>query len=133
MGAMSFVNPLFMVGTLAALVPVLIHLLTRDRIRRVEFSTLRFFAKNSQRVLRRKRYQEIILLAMRMLICTLLAVAFARPFFGGKADEARAGVGTARVIVADVSGSMNRGGCAEKLKAACEKAVGELSEGSDAA
>ena len=114
---MRFVNPLFLVGILATLLPVLIHLLTRDRIRKVEFSTLRFFAKSSQRVLRRKKYQEMFLLALRMVICGLLAVAFARPFFGGKREEAHgASVRTARVIVADVSGSMGRGPLCGKVE-----------------
>src|SRR4051812_45545057 len=98
---MGFVHPLFLIGTLSALLPVIIHLLTRDRVRKVEFSTLRFFAQNSQRVLRRKRYQEMILLAMRMLVCALLGLAFARPFLADKTNQNRGQmVRTARVIVA---------------------------------
>jgi len=129
----NFVHPLFLAGTLAALIPLLIHLLTRDRVRKTAFSTLRFFAASSQKVLRRKKWQEMLLLAMRMLIFALVAIAFSRPFFGGKKDET-AGLSAkrARVIVADVSASMSRGESAKKLKNECERALADLSEGSDA-
>ena len=64
---MDFVNPLFLVGLAGMALPVLIHILTRDRIERVAFSTLRFFAGLIGALLRRRRYQEMLLLAMRMV------------------------------------------------------------------
>jgi hypothetical protein len=129
---MRFVHPLFLIGTLAALIPVIIHLLTRDRIRKVEFSTLRFFARNSQRVLRRKRYQEVLLLLMRMAICFLLAIVFAQPFFSNQTKQGQASsIRTARVIVADVSGSIGRAPEGE-FKAAIQRSLNELTEGTDA-
>ena len=61
------------IGTLAAVVPLLIFLLTRDTVRKVAFSTLRFFAGTSSTLLKRKRWHEMLLLAMRMALCGLLA------------------------------------------------------------
>ncbi len=134
---MSFVNPTYLFALAGALLPVAIHLLTRDRIRKVEFSTLRFFVKASGRVLRRKRFREMVLLAMRSLVCALLAMAFARPLFGvERPDDGGAAVvhaRTARVILADVSASMGRGDGGEKLVEAAKKALEELDAGTDAA
>src|ERR1051325_8437585 len=121
---MNFVHPLFLIGLAGAALPVIIHLLTRDRVRKVEFSTLRFFAKNSQRVLRRKKWQEMVLLALRMVMCALMGVAFARPFLGAKKDEGAGMMARrARVVLADVSGSMGRGDAGEKMKKMAMKAV----------
>ena len=131
---MDFINPLFLVGLAGVALPVLIHILTRDRIKRVAFSTLRFFAGASATMLRRRRFEEMLLLAMRMTACGLLAVAFARPFFkerGNSAAVMQARV--ARVIVADVSASMSRPGLAKALTNEAEKTLEGLSEGVDAA
>ncbi|MCL2639735.1 MAG: VWA domain-containing protein, partial [Phycisphaerales bacterium] len=74
----------------------------------------------------------MLLLGMRMLVCALVAVAFARPFFGKKEETTGLAAKHARVIVADVSASMNWGSAAAKLKSECERVITELSEGSDA-
>ena len=131
---MSFLTPMFLVALAGMAVPVLIHLLTRDRIRRVEFSTLRFFVRTSSRVLRRKRFREMLLLLLRAAVCGLLAAAFARPLLrddedGSETVRAR----TARVILADVSASMARGGSPRALKDAAREALESLSPGTDAA
>ena len=132
---MSFLNPYFLIGLAAIAVPIVIHLLTRDRVRRVAFSTLRFFQKVSRKVLRRKRFREMILLAMRAAACGLLAVAFARPILRATgADEVGgAAVSTARVILVDTSASMNRPGLADAMRAAAGEAISGLSDGTDAA
>ncbi|HRR82476.1 MAG TPA: BatA domain-containing protein, partial [Planctomycetota bacterium] len=132
---MDFLNRYFLIGLLGAAVPILIHLLTRDRVRRVAFSTLRFFANVSRNVLRRKRIYEMILLAMRTAACALLAVAFARPFLAS--GDGGAGAlftpGTARAIVVDLSASMGREGLLTPLREEALTALNSLSEGSDAA
>lgn len=133
---MKFVNPILLAVLGAVLLPVLIHLLTRDRIRKAAFSTLRFFVKSGARVLRRKKFQEAMLLAMRMLIVALVVTAFARPFLQDRAAgqgslvEAR----SAKVIVVDLSQSISRGssGGGEIRKLAAE-AISGLSAGQDAA
>jgi hypothetical protein len=102
---MSFLNPYFLLALAGVAVPVLIHILTRDRIQHVAFSTLRFFVKGAKHVIRRKKFQELILLLLRIAIAALLAFIFARPFLKSKVAAGQA-IGTARIIVADVSGSM---------------------------
>ena len=130
---MSFLNSSFLIGLAGAAIPVVIHVLTRDRIRKVEFSTLRFFVRSSGKVLKRKRLQEMILLGLRMLLCALLALAFARPLFQqNTADEF--GIVTARharVVLVDVSASMAPQQDAARRGAL--DALDELRNGTDAA
>jgi hypothetical protein len=128
---MSFANPYFLIALAAASAPIIIHLLTRDRVQHVAFSTLRFFAKGAKLVVRRKKFQELILLLMRVALLALLAIVFARPFFGTKVVDTRHEFGTARVIVLDVSGSMQRPGLPEALKTESTSAAGSLVEGQD--
>ena len=132
---MSFLNPYFLAGLAAAALPVLIHLLTRDRVRREAFSTLRFFQKASRRVLRRKRLREMILLAMRVAACALVAVAFARPLLEAVRAAAPGLVEAkrARVILLDTSASMARAGAAEAARREVEGALAGLAPGADAA
>jgi hypothetical protein len=130
---MSFLHPLFLIALAGAAAPVLIHLLTRDRIRHVTFSTVRFFAKGAKLVVRRSKFRELLLLLMRVAIVALLALIFARPFFKSKNDAGGQTAGTARVIVMDLSGSMRRAGLPEALKKEASDALGTLQEGADAA
>lgn len=121
-------TPRFLLGLAGALIPVLIYLLTRQRVKQVAFSTLRFFAGVATMLVRRKKTLEMILLALRITACVLLAIAFARPFLAEKNPEL-AGLMQApavRVVVADLSGSMTRGGLPEKLREGCGDALKRL-------
>ncbi len=132
---MRFVNPMLLAGLCGALLPVVIHLLTRDRIRRVPFSTLRFFAGVSSRVLRRHRFREAVLLAARVLLCALAAVAFARPYLRSNDPLAnpQTQAATARVVVVDLSASMTRPGITDSLQQESREALAGLAEGVDVA
>lgn len=130
---MSFVNPYFLLAFGAIAVPILIHLLTRDRIQRAAFSTLRFFAKGAKMVVRRKKFQEMLLLLMRVALAALLAFAFARPFFGTKTVDTRREFSTARVVVLDVSSSMRRASLPDAMKKEADDALGSLTDGQDEA
>ena len=44
----TFLNALFLAGIAAGIVPVIIHLLNRRRLKRIEFSDLRFIAPLNQ-------------------------------------------------------------------------------------
>ncbi len=125
---MYLATPRFLLGLAGALIPVLIYLLTRQRVKQVAFSTLRFFAGAATVMVRRKKTLEMLLLALRVIACILLAVAFARPFFADK-DPALAGLMQApavRIVVADLSGSMARGDLTTQLREAGREALKDL-------
>ena len=118
-----FVNPWFLVGLAGAAIPIIIHILTRDRIRKVAFSTLRFFVQGARVTLRRKRWAEMVIIALRVLVCVLAALAFARPFLRARGGPNGPSYVQVRMIVADVSASMRRAGGAAALATEVRKAA----------
>ena len=127
---MDFLNGLFLVGGVAALVPIIIHLVQRRRVQQVVFGSLRFLRKTSHRVVHRRRFEEILLVVLRALALAALAVAFARPFLprarqtrvGG---ETVAGEGAALVLI-DNSYSMRAEGRLERAKQKAIEFLGDV-------
>ena len=101
---MTFLNPLFLLGLLAAAVPVLIHLLTRRKPKRVEFSSVEFLREVRLVELRRFRLREWLLLLLRVLAVACLALALARPAVRGGAAGGKGS--TAALLLVDRSYSM---------------------------
>ena len=107
---MSFLNPLYFWGALAAAVPVLLHLIRRERARRIEFPTLMYLRKVSKRTIRYQKLRHLLLLLLRVLAFLFLALAFTRPFREMPQVSAAGGkVTTAHIILLDNSLSMSYG------------------------
>lgn len=114
---MSLFNPWFLIGALAVVVPIVVHLVRRERARRVPFPSLMFLRHIPQKSLRRRRLHHPWLLALRCLALLLLSLAFARPFIPGEAVSG-GGQGRAVVILLDTSYSMQYG---RRFERACEQ------------
>ncbi len=78
--AFGFVNPALLAGLGLAAIPVVIHLLSRRRYRRVEWAAMRFVLDADRRNRRRVLMEQWVLLALRCLVVALLALLVARPF-----------------------------------------------------
>jgi hypothetical protein len=105
----------------AVLVPVLIHLLSRRRYRRVPWAAMEFLLRAQSASRRRVRWQSAILLALRVAVVFLLVVNFARPGLIGAAGLA-GGHGSGDVFVLiDDSASM---ACGRGGRPAIERARG---------
>jgi hypothetical protein len=133
----TFLNSAFLFSALAALLPLLIHLISRRRVATVDFSSLRFLKELERKRIRRVRLRQILLLIVRSLIILAAALALARPTLKGPlAAGAGAHARTSVAIVVDDSASMTRaadGGdlFADALAAASEIA-GLLDDGDQA-
>jgi hypothetical protein len=108
---MSFFNPMFLFAALGIGLPILAHLLNRQKVKRTEWAAMQFLNRNVLVCSRQIRMRDFILLCLRCLAILLLVLAFSRPIWkGGNAGwvpgEARAGV----VIAIDASFSMEHGG-----------------------
>src|SRR4051794_12733882 len=105
-----FLNPLMLVATGAAVLPVVIHLLSRSRDRGVDWGAMMFLDGADANQERRSRLRQWMLLAVRSALLALLAVALARPVvlgrFGAPSAAAAAQRATA-VILLDCSPSMD--------------------------
>ncbi len=82
MFGLGILAPLFAAaGIIGASIPLILHLLNRERARRLVFGTIRFIQMSHQTNVRRHKLKRLLLLLMRILILALLGFAFARPFF----------------------------------------------------
>lgn len=106
---MAFLNPIFLLGAMAAALPVLVHLVRRTRAPRIQFPSLMFLRKIEQKTIRRRKLRNLLLLLMRCAALLLLALAFSRPFFTGSTPVSASGDHTSTVILVDGSYSMRYG------------------------
>ena len=81
MGGLSFLSPWFLLGALAVAIPVVLHLFRRRNDPVVPFSAMRFLHQVPIEQARRRRLQDLLLLALRVAALLLLAIGFARPYF----------------------------------------------------
>jgi uncharacterized membrane protein len=121
---MSFLTPLFLVGLAGLAIPVLLHLIQKERRNVVQFPSLMFIRRIPYQTVQRRRIRHWLLLAMRLAALALLVLAFARPFFR-RADAAPAGGTGARevVVLLDRSYSMGFGGRWQKALSAAQRSI----------
>jgi hypothetical protein len=107
---LAFLTPLFLLGLAALAIPVLVHLIQRERKRVIEFPSLMFIRRIPYQSVRRRRIRHWLLLCLRAAAVALIVLAFARPFLRRDAG-ALAATGGAReiVILLDQSASMGYG------------------------
>ena len=127
---MGFVAPLVLFGLGVLAVPVLIHLIQRERKRVVQFPSLMFLRRIPYQSVRRRRIRDAALLLMRLAALALIVAAFARPFFR-RPELAAATQNGAReaVILLDKSYSMEYGDRWQRARAAAKNAIDALSPG----
>src|SRR5262245_35167577 len=101
---MTFLSPYLLFGAVAAGVPIALHFFFRSRYRTVPWAAMTFLLTSIEQTSRRLRFQELLLLVVRILLLVLLALALARPvttLMGGGAGQA-----VDAVFVFDISYSM---------------------------
>ncbi len=121
---MHFLNPLFLVGLLAASLPIIIHLINRQKAVRRRFPAMEFLRRSQQKLARRLKVRHLLLLALRVLALLLVALGLARPYLVSDAGvEAGDRLPRGVVFVVDDSASM-----AWDDGAAWREAVGRVGE-----
>ncbi len=122
---MNFLNPWYLLASLAALVPIIIHLLHRQRARIEVFPSLEFLRKMMRKRTRRFRLKQLLLLITRTLLLLFIALALARPTItGGRA--VRGHLPTTAVVILDDSFSMMRQGEGGSLFELAKAKTGEI-------
>ncbi len=121
---MSFVNPLFFLGAAAVAIPVLLHLIKRERAQKIEFPTLMFLRRISRRSIRYQKLRHLLLLFLRILALVFIVLGFTRPFRTIPSAAASAGRTTqAHIVLLDNSLSMGYGDRWERAKRAAAAIV----------
>src|SRR5436190_14259821 len=70
-------------GACAIAIPIIIHLLFRQRRKPIEWAAMRFLLEAFRKHKRRLRVEQWLLLAIRCLIPVLLGLALAQPMLQG--------------------------------------------------
>ena len=78
---MSFVQIGFLLALAAVAIPILIHLVFRQKAKRVDLGTLRFLRVVLQQNARRRSVMRWLLLAIRIACIVALSLLFARPYW----------------------------------------------------
>ena len=125
---MSVLAPLYLLGILAVSLPILFHLIRRRPTGAMEFSSLMFLQPTPPRLTRRSRLENWPLLLLRALALTLLAAAFARPFFRKSDVSSDDAIGKRVVILLDTSASMRREDLWQQATALLKSTINEFAE-----
>lgn len=89
---LQFLAPFFFAALAALAVPVLIHLIQRERKDALQFPSLMFLRQVPYKSVRRRRIRHWFLFLMRCAALILLMAAFARPFMDRTPEIGRAHV-----------------------------------------
>ena len=76
---MDFLNPALLTGSLLFAVPLVIHLLNRQRHKKRPWAAMEFLLRAYQKQRNRLRNENLLLLLLRCLVPIVLALAIARP------------------------------------------------------
>lgn len=110
---MSFAQPLFLLGALAALIPLIVHLFDRRRPRPVQFAAISFVLRSQKRTASRLKLKRLILYILRTLILLAIPIALARPELrrdGATTGSVKGPAATAVVLDASFSMRHDDGG-----------------------
>lgn len=106
---MTFGSPIMLLALLGVAIPIAIHLINRQRAVKVRFPALEFLLKSNQKLARRLKVKQVMLLAMRISVFLLVPLAMARPALncGGGGEHTDGRLPASVVIVVDDSASMS--------------------------
>lgn len=131
---MSFLAPLFFAGLGALAIPVLVHLIQREKKTPVEFPSLMFLRRVPYQSVQRRRINNWPLFLLRSLAILLSVLAFSRPFFSRTAVQASIASAGARevIILLDRSASMGYGDHWQRAKDEATRVIDGLGGGDQA-
>ena len=125
---MSFIAPLVFVALAALAIPVLIHLIQREKKQIIRFPSLMFVQRVPYKSIQRRRIHNWLLLMVRLAALALIVLAFARPFFE-RQDLAPTGGGAREVVILlDQSYSIGYADRWDRARAAASEAINGLGQ-----
>jgi hypothetical protein len=125
---MAFLAPLFFVGLVAIAVPIIVHLIQRERKEVIEFPSLMFLRQIPYQSVERRRIHNWPLLLLRAAAMLLFIAAFSRPFLKRDTVQAASSTTGARevVILLDHSASMGYADRWDRARDAARRVVSTL-------
>ena len=123
----AWLQPVALVGLLAAALPIVIHLLRRERARRVIVPSLRFVRASERSAVRLRAPSDPWLLLLRIAIVACAALAAARPLLLTDARREQWSERMARAVVVDTSATVQGAIDAEQIARAAGTASPSVS------
>ena len=103
---MTFLNPWMLAGAATAAIPIALHFFYRAHYKPLPWAAMKFLRLAIEQTSRRLRFQELVLLILRILVCVILALALARPAAESLSVSGGRGESVDAVIIMDTSFSM---------------------------
>jgi hypothetical protein len=125
MWPLSFLAPAFLLGVMAAVVPIVLHLRRHEAAPPLPFSSVRFLRRAPVAERRRRRLRDLVLLALRVAAVGLLAGAFARPYL----VAGPMGGDPVTVVAVDTSFSLGAPGQMARARRLAREAVARVPRG----
>ncbi|GAB5402017.1 MAG: BatA domain-containing protein [Aureliella sp.] len=122
---MNFLNAMLLGGGLAFTVPLLIHLLRREKYRRVDWGAMQWLQEVEESSSRMPRWSTLLLLLNRIAIPILLAMALARPVLTSFASPSASGSSSVAVLI-DNSLSMSADGAGTTVLQKAKRLVDQV-------
>lgn len=133
---MTFLNATLLIGTAAGSIPLVIHLLQKNKRKPLQWSAMQFLFVQNIKQRRRLRLEQLLLLLLRVSIPVLLALCMARPLLSSLRAPSRR-LPTSLVILLDDSASMDSSAGPSspfaRAKSVTEKLLASLPRGSEVA
>ncbi len=121
----TFANPLLLFGLAGISIPIIIHLLNRRKFQTVVWAAMRFVRISVEQNQRRIKIEDMLLLILRCILITLIALALAQPILRAAAAFLGETRSTA-VIILDNSYSMSQTDGVQSRFDAAKKAANEI-------
>lgn len=126
---MGLLAPLFLCGALAVALPIWLHRLKTQSSNRQPFSSAMLLETTEERVHLQKKLKYLVLLALRIALLVLLALAFAKPFLERAPAALSATVAGTHLVLVDTSASMSRAGVFDQAQAVARRVVDQAPAG----
>ncbi|HWP02914.1 MAG TPA: VWA domain-containing protein [Gemmatimonadaceae bacterium] len=124
--AIAFLTPLFALGLAALAIPLLVHLVHKERKESMAFPSLMFLQRTQYQHSRRQRIRDWFLFLLRAGALLLLVAAFARPVLRLAPQATGGDAGRQMVVMLDRSYSMSLGRRWEQAREAARAAIDRL-------
>ncbi len=104
---MNYINPFILFGLVLASIPIILHFLNLRKLKKIEFSSLKFLIELQKSHIRKLKIKQWLLLLLRTLTIIFIVLAFARPLTRGHLPGFSKYAESSVIVFVDNSPSMN--------------------------
>lgn len=108
--AIQFLHPIFLYGLFALAIPIVLHLFSFRKYKKVYFSNFNFLASLQQQKKNSSKLKNLLLLFLRLLVLASIVIAFATPYVIPEKTTSRVEKSSKIIIYTDNSFSMSNTG-----------------------